>query len=502
MLLPSPLLPVFRLCALLGIAVGSFAQAAPEARTVESAVVKVFSTLRNPDPARPWAKQEPVEATGSGVILAGNRILTNAHVVLYASQVQVQGHGGGDKVPATVLAVAPGIDLALLQLDEPAFFDQRQPLERSAELPSIKEEVLAYGYPMGGTNLSITKGIISRIEFTEYNFPVAGLRIQVDAAINPGNSGGPAVVNGKMVGLVFSKMGGAQGIGYIIPNEEIELFLSDVSHGRVDAKPALFDDLPTLENPALRRYLNLDKAVQGVVVHKPFGKESPLKVWDVITHLDGIPVDGQGMIQLRPNLQVNFRYLVQRHAKGGQVALRVVRGGQTLDLHVPVGPERTVLVPDLMGSYPPYFVCGPLVFSSASTQFMAGAGRGRSPMAMVSSPLLRRMFDPPTFPGEQLVVIASPFLPHRMVRGYSNPQGEVVRTVNGVPVRNLRHLVELLRDARDEFLVFDFYNLECEALVLSRKELLAATDELLNEAGIRSQGSPELMKVWNDKPAG
>ena len=84
---------------------------------------------------------------------------------------------------------------------------------------------MAYGYPEGGTGLSITKGIVSRIEFARYNFPVSGLRIQIDAAINPGNSGGPAVVGDKMIGLVFSQYGNAENIGYIIPCEEINLFL-------------------------------------------------------------------------------------------------------------------------------------------------------------------------------------------------------------------------------------------------------------------------------------
>lgn len=484
----------------LGAATHAFAQAKPDANAVEGAVVKIFSTLRNPDPVKPWGKQEPAEVTGSGVILDGKRILTNAHVVLYASQVQVQAHGAGDKVPATVEAVAPGIDLALLKLDDDSFFDLRKPLVRSKSMPDVKDEVLAYGYPMGGSNLSITKGIISRIEFTGYNAPVSGLRIQVDAAINPGNSGGPAVVNGRMVGLVFSRMGGAQGIGYIIPNEEIDLFLEDVARGRVDAKPALFDDLPTLENPALRAFLKLDKSVQGVVVHEPYGKGSPLRVWDVITHIGDQRVDDQGMIQLRPNLRVNFQYLVQRIAKDGKVPLRVVREGKTLELQVPVSSERPVMVPDLKGAYPAYFVCGPLVFSTASLQFLPYVSRG-NPMSMASSPLFRRLFEGPAFAGEELVVISSPFLPHRLARGYSNPQGNVVRTVNGIAIQNLRHLVAVLRDATAEFIIIDFWNRERETLVFPRKELLDATNDLLNENGIRSQGSPELMKAWNEKQA-
>ncbi len=88
-----------------------------------------------------------------------------------------------------------------------------------------------------------------------YNYPVSGLRIQVDAAINPGNSGGPAIAGDKMIGLAFSKLGGdAQNIGYIIPNEEVDLFLKDIADGHYDGKPAMYDELQTLENPALREY--------------------------------------------------------------------------------------------------------------------------------------------------------------------------------------------------------------------------------------------------------
>jgi hypothetical protein len=142
--------------------------------------------------------------TGSGVIIEGKRILTNAHVVLYAGQIQVQANQAGDKIAATVVAIAPGIDLAVLKLDDESFFEKRPPIARASLLPEIKDTVLAYGFPAGGTSLSITKGIVSRIEFVPYNFPVSGLRIQIDAAINPGNSGGPTLAGDKMVGLAFA----------------------------------------------------------------------------------------------------------------------------------------------------------------------------------------------------------------------------------------------------------------------------------------------------------
>ena len=188
---------------------------------VANSVVKVFSTVRYPDFYRPWAKESPSEVTGSGVVIEGKRILTCAHVVLYASQVQVQANQAGDKISATVEFIAPGIDLAVLKLDDETFFDSHPALPRAKLLPDIKDAVMVYGYPEGGTSLSITKGIVSRIEFTSYNFPVSGLRIQIDAAINPGNSGGPAVVGDKMIGLAFSHLNQAENIGYIIPSKKL-----------------------------------------------------------------------------------------------------------------------------------------------------------------------------------------------------------------------------------------------------------------------------------------
>src|SRR5579863_1029384 len=134
-----------------GAAEKADAASEPISHEAEKAVVKVFSTIRRPDMARPWTKQPPVEASGSGVVIEGNRILTNAHVVSYSSQVQVQGNQSGDKVSATVVAYAPGIDLALLKLDDDSFFKSRPPLARAKSLPLIKDAVLAYGFPTGGT---------------------------------------------------------------------------------------------------------------------------------------------------------------------------------------------------------------------------------------------------------------------------------------------------------------------------------------------------------------
>jgi len=434
--------------------------------------------------------------------------LSNAHVVLYASQVQVQANQAGEKLSATVEAIAPGIDLAVLKLDDESFFDSRPPLTRASTLPEIKDAVMAYGYPEGGTSLSITKGIVSRVEFTTYNFPVAGLRIQIDAAINPGNSGGPAVAGDKMIGLAFSHLGGADNIGYIIPCEEIDLFLRDIEDGHYDGKPMMLDYLQTFENPALRPFLKLDKSVEGIIVHQPHSTNAsyPLKQWDVISKIADTPIDNQGMIKFGPNLRVHFPYLFQKLAKDGKVPLTVARAGKLLQLDVPVPSTPPTVIPGLDGAYPSYFVCGPLVFTTATTEFVGGLTRASGGwmgwLGGGDSPLTRRIMDKPAFPDERLVVIPSPFFPHKLTKGYDSPVAQVVKNINGIAIQNLAHVVKVLRDSKEEYLVIDFDNRASETLVFPRREMLASTEEILTDNGVRSQGSADMLAIWNAKPAG
>jgi len=477
---------------------------APALPAVENSVVKIFATIRRPDPYKPWTKASPADVTGSGVIIEGKRILTNAHVVGYASQVEVQASQSGDKVPARVVAVARGLDLAVLELDDASFFDKRPPVARAAMLPDVRQQVFAYGYPVGGNSLSTTTGIVSRVEFVNYGAFSSGLRIQIDAPINPGNSGGPVVAGERMIGLAFSGLVNAQNIGYVIPNEEIELFLRDVADGRYDGKPLMHDSVQTLENPALRQFLKLDKAVEGAVVHKPYRTDAawPLKEWDVITHIGDYPVDNQGMVKLGSNLRVRFQYRIQQVAKNGAIALTVVRGGKPIKIALPAIGARPLLIPDLNGAYPSYFIYGPLVFSRATTEFtsfVSGSVQGMNLYAFNASPLVTQRGDSPSAEREELVVISAPFFPHRLVSGYGNRFGSVVESVNGKPVRSLQHLVEVLRDLKDEQLVLRFDQRYGETMVLPRKAVLDATEAVLSDNGIRMQGSEDMMKVWSGK---
>ena len=445
------LLAIFATLALAPRLAMARAQAAEPSRSI----VKIFATQRRPDLHRPWTHQAPRDVNGSGVVVKGNRILTNAQVVKYSSRILVEPNLSGEKLAATVEFLADDLDLAILKLEDPTFFETHPPLPRRRDLPQIKDVVLACGYPLGGDNLSITRGIVSRIEFDQYYYSAMGIRIQVDAAINSGNSGGPALIDDKMIGIIFNRLADSDTRAWTrsIPNEEIDLFIEDVADGRYDGKPQLFEHLESVENQALRRALKLPKDLNGMLCSRPIGADLPsnLKPMDVITRIGDLPIDIAGKVKIDQELRIDFRYQIQRLAKNGQVPVQVFREGRTMDLMLSVveNGKRPAILPELKGREPSYLASGgQLAFMAATDDYLIEfdreqvAHRWYPHMSYKPNPMLARQGGErgtPRFDGEQLVVTVALF-PHRISKGYTSPTTYVVDSVDGTKVRNLRHL--------------------------------------------------------------
>ena len=219
---------------------------------IRPSVVKIHTTQRTPDFFRPWTKSAPREISGTGFVIDGKRIITNAHVISYGSQIYVQPYQSAEKFLAKVVSVSNSMDLSVLSVEDEGFFENRPALPLDEGLPRVKAAVNVYGYPLGGDQLSVTAGIASRVEYAHYYHDASGLRIQIDAALNPGNSGGPAISEGKVIGVAFSGLTHAENIGYLISAVEVKTFLDDVQDGKYDGKPQIWDEVQTTENDALR----------------------------------------------------------------------------------------------------------------------------------------------------------------------------------------------------------------------------------------------------------
>ena len=172
------------------------------------------------------------------------------------------------------------------------------------QTPHVQDDVLAVGYPIGGDDISYTRGIVSRIEDIRYAQAWTWLLgIQVDAAINPGNSGGPVLDmrNGKIAGIAFQGRGKDEGeaLGYIIPPDVIRHFLADIQDGKVDGVSDFLFVIDHMESPAKRRYYRMDPGQTGVVVDNVdsvLGDDS-LRKDDIILEIDGYKVSNIGRIR-------------------------------------------------------------------------------------------------------------------------------------------------------------------------------------------------------------
>lgn len=470
---------------------------------IRNSVVKIHSSHRPPDFLRPWTKGPIRQTTGSGVIIAGERILTNAHVVQYSSRLLVQGYQSTERVPARIIGFAPEMDLALLEIDDKSFFEKRPPLTLSDGIPKLKETVNVYGYPIGGDQLSITEGIISRIEFTRYFDLTPGLRIQIDAALNPGNSGGPALADGKIVGLVFSGIPTAENIGYLIPANEIRLFLKDLEDGEYGGKYKMLDEMQTVRNAAIRKRLQLPTETGGVMIRKPFDDKDDylLKPWDVITQIADVPLDQEGNVQVEDNLRLSFQYLIPRYEKDGRIPLTIMRNGEEMKIELPLVSEPNWLVKPLKGTYPQHFILGPMVFSSGSQDLLRTAGpRGEALLASRRNPLIRLRYELASDERKELVVMGARMFPHPIHEGYDPQVFAVVEQINDQPVKSLAHLVELVRAAKGEFITFHLAG-NYETLVFPRQEIFDITESILENEGIRYQFSKALAPAWESKPS-
>src|SRR3954453_21871155 len=236
---------------------------------VQKSLVRITATAVNPDYKAPWNAGALERGVGAGFVVSGNRIMTNAHVVANSRYITVERDGDPNKYPAQVQFIANDCDLALITVPAKDFFKNMVPLKFGG-IPALESTVSAYGYPIGGERMSVTTGIVSRIDFQLYTHSSVDqhLAIQISAQINPGNSGGPVMQDGKVVGVAFQGYSGdvAQGVAYMMPTPVITRFLKDVEDGHYDRYVDLGVTYTKLQNPAQRHFLGLKDDDRGALV--------------------------------------------------------------------------------------------------------------------------------------------------------------------------------------------------------------------------------------------
>jgi len=457
--------------------------------SVRRSVVKIFATYQREDYATPWQSRRPSSGTGSGFIVGKRRILTNAHIVSDARFLEVQKEGDAERYRARVVFVGHDCDLAVLTVDDSAFFEGTSRVTFARDLPALNDEVIVIGYPMGGHRVSVTRGVVSRIDYSLYGHSGVDqhLVLQVDAAINPGNSGGPILYRGRVVAVAFQGLRWGENIGYGIPLPVMEHFLDDIRDGVYNGYPELGVSIMEARNPALRADLGLPGDETGVVVYyvDPFGSAAGiLEPRDALLTINGIPIANNGTTVV-DGTEVNFAELVERAQWGESVSFRIWRDRAVHKITVPLrNPYDPFVYRNEYDKKPEYFIVGGLVFSPMSRNYLRAALQSGDPAARHLLYYYSRYAKIEGFHEDRdEFVILTARLPHP-VNAYADPfMARVVRNVNGTRVRRLADVKRGIESGKDDFHVIRF-EAQDEYLVLDAAAARAADAMILRTYGV------------------
>ncbi|KAL1524518.1 hypothetical protein AB1Y20_019411 [Prymnesium parvum] len=466
-------------------------------------VFKVYTVHSALNIHMPWTSKPQEESTGSGFAIyhAGQPcVLTNAHVVADASYIELRKAGDASKYVAHRIKVAHECDLALLAVKDPEFWTDVTPLSFGA-MPALQDEVSVVGYPEGGEGISITMGVVSRIEIQRYAHSGAALlAVQIDAAINPGNSGGPAIdQEGDVIGVAFQNQQDSQNIGYVIPIPTIQHFLDDEADGdptTTNGFCSLGIFWQAMDNGQLRRFYRLPPARTGVLVRGVLplaAAASLLQRHDVIMEVQGQIIANDGSFAVGAQERLSFVHLIHLLFPGDSVKLVIWRNDTALALSVPVQPLGRLVPSTVYDSPQPYFMYAGFVFVPLTEPYLQEWGEewmADAPQDLVHTALtgIRQR------PGEQAVILSRCY-PSERTAGYTNLNDRQVVAVNGESVLNLKQMYHRIQElhATVDTIFFELYCVGGNAIIAVETDTAdVALQQTLKQYRIPSPASPDL----------
>jgi len=378
-------------------------------------------------------------------------------------------------------------DLALLRVKDAEFYTDMTPLAFGG-IPKLRSPVQAYGYPLGGQDLSRTEGVVSRIEFGTYIHPGidSHLLVQTDSAINPGNSGGPVIQEGLAIGVAFQSNLRLNDIGYFIPVPLIKRFIQDQRDGHYDGVPEIGIQTSSLLNRYQRKSLGLSDESGGVLVERIIPRSSAegiLEEGDVLLGVAGKSIDRAGMVHFGEH-RVDFFIEAEHLQVGDSLIFKVWRNRSLLNLQITLKPPP--FSAELRNAYdilPEYLIVGGLVLIALNRDYLQSEGKQTPELSYEH--WYREIEEPHT--RREQVVLISRVLPASVNSGYSQLRHFVVHSVNGNPIKSLRHLNQLLENLPEDtkHLVFES-EWEPLPLVLNYRQSLETHQEILEIYGIPS----------------
>lgn len=426
----------------------------------ERSVIQILTFRQEPDWSAPWRFDAVQRSGGSGFVIRGKRIMTNAHVVSWARQIIVRKYQDAKPYLAQVEFMAHDSDLAILTVEDESFFDDL-PILEFGELPKVRSAVITYGYPAGGEEISYTRGVVSRIELSTYAH-IGNRRllsVQTDAAINPGNSGGPVIQDDRVVGVAFQGIKTLEGAGFFIPPQVINRFLKDIEDKKYDGVPLAGVGIATLQNAAYRARLKLPDNNQGARVDRLRSKvaEETLRPDDVLLKIGEFPVASDATILFQGN-RVFCALAFQLGQSGDLLPVTIWRDGREQAVKVRIeAAGDDVREGNQYDIKPRYYVFAGLVFTPLSRDYMRNAGREATEAnaGELTYELFYRDREQPDLARAEPVVLSS-VLTDPVNANFSTRGRVLVDSINGIRIEKLEDVIRAFTTStnRNDIIMF------------------------------------------------
>ena len=451
-------------------------------------IVRIEASFLLPDYRTPWNAGRPSGGSGTGFYIGKNQFLTNAHVVSNSTKLMVRLMDSPEPHEARIKFIAHDCDLAIIEPVNAKPFAKLKPLV-FGDILKLNTEVIAVGYPIGGDRVSVTRGVVSRIDFQNYSHSGIDqhLAIQVDAAINPGNSGGPVIQENKVVGVAFQGYSGsvAQNVGYMIPVPVIQRFLKDISDGHYDHYVDMAISTFPVENPAQVKALGLEDNGIGVMVSNVESAGcagNVLKVGDAILAIDGNPVYSDGLINVDGE-RVDMNEVVERKFAGDKIKIDLLRDGKKTSTEVQLKRFLPYLIMgEQYNQRPQYVMYAGLLFQPMNRNLMEAHS--------IRDPLVSYVYDnyltKEIYKERPEVVILTSILPDEVNSYLQGFQHSIVDEVNGVKIKSLKDVDAALKkkEGDGKFIVIKLLE-KNRPLVLKRELAEAAHPRIMQTYGVR-----------------
>jgi S1-C subfamily serine protease len=455
----------------------------------KQAIVKIYTVAKIPNYQAPWSSAMR-SSTGSGAIIEGGYILTNAHVVANQAFMEVQRYGQRKRYIAKVYAVSHQADLALLKVEDKALFEGVEPLT-FGPLPNVEQKIVVYGFPMGGSTLSATIGVVSRVEHHTYaHSGETFLAVQVDAAVNPGNSGGPALSDGKIIGVVMQHISKSQNIGYLVPVDMVKHFITDMKDGKYDGFGELGIGTQKLENPAMRRYYGLDDNISGKLIDKIVYSSSLkgiVKEGDILTAIDGHNIENDGTVAFRKHEYTDYNYYVDTYQMGDTIDLDIVRDTKPMKVKAILkncADDMYIVKTTRYDSMPTYFIYGGYVFSPLTRNLIRATKRNRLKLSNLASKWQKE--------DENEVVVLLKVLASDISRGDNNFGMWPIDKVNGETFKDFKEFYQKMEAVESQYIILE--DNDGVKVVIDKKEAQEKQSEILKKYNIQFDKSIDLRK--------